>query len=81
MKSKYLSIISKLIYLITLILMFIISKKNIQIQKFTFILIMGINIFSFVASVFLSEISKNLKIGLILALVIFYIVFVTLNMI
>ncbi|MDU1010542.1 MAG: hypothetical protein E7A46_05550 [Finegoldia magna] len=81
MKSKYLSTISKLVYLITLILMFIISKKNIQIQKFTLILIMGINIFSFVASVFLSEISKKLKIGLILALVIFYVVFVTLNMI
>lgn len=81
MKSKYLSTICKLIYLVTLILMFIISKKNIQIQKFTLILIMGINIFSFVASVFLSETSKKLKIGLILALVIFYIVFVTLNMI
>lgn len=81
MKSKYLSTISKLVYLVTLILMFIISKKNIQIQKFTLILIMGINIFSFVAAVFLSEISKKLKIGSISVLVIFYIVFVTLNMI
>lgn len=61
MKSKYLSTISKLVYLVTLILMFIISKKNIQIQKFTLILIMGINIFSFVAAVFLSEISKKVK--------------------
>lgn len=81
MKSKYLSTISKLVYLVTLILMFIINKKNIQLPKITLILIMGINIFSFVAAVFLSEISKKLKIGLILALVIFYIVFVTLNMI
>lgn len=81
MKSKYLSTISKLVYLVTLILMFIINKKNIEISKITLILIMGINIFSFVASVFLSEISKKLKIGLILALVIFYVVFVTLNMI
>ncbi|MDU7560531.1 MAG: hypothetical protein E7K74_04430, partial [Finegoldia magna] len=71
MKSKYLSTISKLVYLVTLILLFIISKKNIQIQKFTLILIMGINIFSFVAALFLSEISKKLKFGLILALVIF----------
>ena len=66
MRRKYLSAICKLIYLVTLILMFIISKKNIQIQKFTLILIMGINIFSFVASVFLSEISKKFKIGVIL---------------
>lgn len=81
MKNKYLSIISKLVYLITLILLFIISNKNIQIQKITLILIMGVNIFSFVAAVFLSEISKKLKIGLILALVIFYVIFITLNMI
>lgn len=78
MKSKYLSTISKLVYLVTLILMFIISKKNIQIQKFTLILIMGINIFSFVAAVFLSEISKKLKIGSISVLVIFYVIFVIL---
>lgn len=78
MKSKYLSTISKLVYLVTLILMFIISKKNIQIQKFILILIMGINIFSFVASVFLSETSKKLKIGSISVLVIFYIIFVIL---
>lgn len=81
MKNKYLSIISKLVYLITLILLFIISNKNIQIQKITLILIMGVNFFSFVAAVFLSEISKKLKIGLILALVIFYVIFITLNMI
>ena len=78
MRRKYLSAICKLIYLVTLILMFIISKKNIQIQKFTLILIMGINIFSFVAAVFLSEISKKLKIGLILSLVIFYVIFLIL---
>lgn len=81
MRRKYLSAICKLIYLVTLILMFIISKKNIQIQKFTLILIMGINIFSFVASVFLSEISKKLKIGIILSLVIFYVIFLYFNMI
>ena len=81
MKSKDLSTISKLVYLITLILMFIVNKKNIEISKITLILLVGINIFSFVAAVFLSEISKKLKIGLILALVIFYVVFVTLNMI
>lgn len=78
MRRKYLSTISKLVYLVTLILMFIISKKNIQIQKFTLILIMGINIFSFVAAVFLSEISKKLKIGIILSLVIFYVIFLIL---
>lgn len=78
MRRKYLSAICKLIYLVTLILMFIISKKNIQIQKFILILIMGINIFSFVASVFLSELTKKFKIGLILALAIFYIIFVIL---
>ena len=81
MRRKYLSAISKLVYLVTLILMFIVNKKNIEISKITLILIMGINIFSFVAALFLSEISKKLKFGLILALVIFYIVFVTLNMI
>lgn len=81
MRNKYLSEICKLIYLITLILMFIVNKRNIEISKITLILLVGINIFSFVASVFLSETSKKLKIGLILALVIFYIVFVTLNMI
>ena len=81
MRRKYLSAICKLIYLVTLILMFIISKKNIQIQKFTLILIMGINIFSFVASVFLSEISKKLKIGIILSLIIGYVIFLYFNMI
>lgn len=78
MRRKYLSAICKLIYLVTLILMFIVNKRNIQLPKITLILIMGINIFSFVAAVFLSEISKKLKIGLILALVIFYIIFVIL---
>lgn len=78
MKSKYLSTICKLVYLITLILMFIISKKNIQIQKFTLILIMGINIFSLAADTFLSETSKKLKIGSISVLVIFYVIFVIL---
>lgn len=81
MKSKYLSGICKLIYLITLILMFILNKRNIQLPKITLILLVGINMFSFAVNIFLSEISKKLKIGLILALVIFYIVFVTLNMI
>lgn len=76
MRRKYLSTISKLVYLVTLILMFIISKKNIQIQKFTLILLVGINIFSFVANTFLSEISKKFKIGSISVLVIFYIIFV-----
>lgn len=81
MRRKYLSGICKLIYLITLILMFIVNKKNIEISKITLILLMGINIFSLAADTFLSELSKKFKIGLILALVIFYIVFVTLNMI
>lgn len=81
MRRKYLSAISKLVYLVTLILMFIVNKRNIQLTKITLILLVGINIFSFVANIFLSEISKKLKFGLILALVIFYIVFVTLNMI
>ena len=81
MRRKYLSAISKLIYLVTLILMFIVNKKNIEISKITLILLMGINIFSLAADTFLSELSKKFKIGLILALVIFYIVFVTLNMI
>lgn len=61
--------------------MFIVNKKNIEISKITLILLMGINIFSLAADTFLSELSKKFKIGLILALVIFYIVFVTLNMI
>lgn len=81
MRRKYLSGICKLIYLITVILIFIINKKNIEISKITLILLVGINMFSFAANIFLSETSKKLKIGLILALVIFYIVFVTLNMI
>ena len=81
MRRKYLSAICKLIYLITLILMFIVNKRNIEISKITLILLVGINIFSFAANIFLSEISKKLKIGIILSLVIFYIIFVTLNMI
>ena len=78
MKSKYLSTISKLVYLVTLILMFIVNKKNIEISKITLILLVGINIFSFVANIFLSEISKKLKIGLISVLVIFYVIFLIL---
>lgn len=78
MKSKYLPTISKLVYLVTLILMFIVNKRNIQLPKITLILIMGINIFSFVASVFLSETSKKLKIGSISVLAIFYVIFVIL---
>lgn len=81
MKNKYLSAISKLIYLVTLILLFIINKRNIQIQKITLILVIGINIFSLVTSIVLSELSKKLKLGLTVILVIFYIVFVTLKMI
>lgn len=81
MKSKYLSTISKLVYLVTLILMFIINKKNIEISKITLILLLGINVFSSAADTFLSELSKKFKIGSISALVIFYVVFVTLNMI
>lgn len=78
MKSKYLSGICKLIYLITLILMFIVNKRNIQLTKITLILLVGINIFSFVANIFLSEISKKLKIGIILSLVIGYVIFLIL---
>ena len=78
MKSKYLSTISKLVYLVTLILIFIVNKKNIEISKITLILLVGINIFSFVANIFLSETSKKFKIGLILALAIFYVIFVIL---
>lgn len=81
MRRKYLSAICKLIYLVTLILMFIVNKRNIEISKITLILLVGINVFSLAADTFLSELSKKFKIGLILALVIFYIVFVTLNMI
>ena len=76
MRRKYLSAICKLIYLITLILMFIVNKKNIEISKITLILLVGINVFSLGADTFLSETSKKLKIGLISALVIFYIIFV-----
>lgn len=78
MRRKYLSAICKLIYLITLILMFIVNKRNIQLPKITLILLVGINIFSFVANIFLSEISKKLKIGIILSLVIFYVIFLIL---
>ena len=78
MKSKYLSGICKLIYLITLILMFIVNKRNIQLPKITLILLVGINMFSFAANIFLSEISKKLKIGIILSLVIFYVIFLIL---
>ena len=78
MRNKYLSAICKLIYLITLILMFIVNKKNIEISKITLILLVGINIFSFVANIFLSEISKKLKIGIILSLVIGYVIFLIL---
>ena len=78
MKSKYLSGICKLIYLITVILIFIVNKRNIQLTKITLILLVGINIFSFVANIFLSEISKKLKIGIILSLVIGYVIFLIL---
>lgn len=78
MRRKYLSAIIKLIYLVTLILMFIVNKRNIQLPKITLILLVGINIFSAAADTFLSETSKKLKIGLISALVIFYIIFVIL---
>lgn len=78
MRRKYLSAICKLIYLITLILMFIVNKKNIEISKITLILLVGINMFSFAANIFLSEISKKLKIGIILSLVIFYVIFLIL---
>ena len=78
MKSKYLSGICKLIYLITVILIFIVNKRNIQLPKITLILLVGINIFSFVTNIFLSEISKKLKIGIILSLVIGYVIFLIL---
>lgn len=78
MKSKYLSGICKLIYLITVILIFIVNKRNIQLSKITLILLVGINMFSFAANIFLSEISKKLKIGIILSLVIFYVIFLIL---
>lgn len=78
MRRKYLSGICKLIYLITLILMFIVNKKNIEISKITLIILVGINVFSAAADTFLSELSKKFKIGLILALAIFYIIFVIL---
>ena len=78
MKSKYLSGICKLIYLITVILIFIVNKKNIELPKITLILLVGINMFSFAANIFLSEISKKLKIGIILSLVIFYVIFLIL---
>lgn len=78
MKSKYLSGICKLIYLITLILIFIVNKKNIELPKITLILLVGINMFSFAANIFLSEISKKLKIGIILSLVIGYVIFLIL---
>lgn len=78
MKSKYLSGICKLIYLITVILIFIVNKGNIQLPKITLILLVGINMFSFAANIFLSEISKKLKIGIILSLVIFYVIFLIL---
>ena len=78
MKSKYLSTISKLVYLVTLILMFIVNKKNIEISKITLILLVGINIFSLAADTFLSETSKKLKIGSISVLAIFYVIFVIL---
>ena len=78
MKSKYLSGICKLIYLITVILIFIVNKRNIQLPKITLILLVGINVFSSAADTFLSELSKKFKIGSISALVIFYIIFVIL---
>ena len=78
MKSTYLSGICKLIYLITVILIFIVNKRNIQLPKITLILLVGINMFSFAANIFLSEISKKLKIGIILSLVIFYVIFLIL---
>lgn len=78
MRRKYLSAICKLIYLITLILMFIVNKRNIEISKITLILLVGINIFSFAANIFLSEISKKLKISIILSLVICYVIFLIL---
>ena len=78
MKSKYLSGICKLIYLITVILMFIVNKKNIELPKITLILLVGINVFSLAADTFLSELSKKLKIGIILSLIIGYVIFLIL---
>lgn len=78
MRRKYLSAICKLIYLITVILIFIVNKRNIQLPKITLILLVGINIFSFAANIFLSEISKKLKNGIILSLVIGYVIFLIL---
>lgn len=78
MKSKYLSAICKLIYLVTLILMFIVNKRNIEISKITLILLVGINVFSLAADTFLSELSKKLKIGIILSLIIGYVIFLIL---
>lgn len=76
MRRKYLSAICKLVYFVTLILMFIVNKRNIQLPKITLILLVGINVFSLAADTFLSELSKKFKIGLILALAIFYVIFV-----
>ncbi|WP_304151956.1 hypothetical protein [Finegoldia magna] len=78
MKRKYLSAICKLIYLVTLILMFIVNKRNIEISKITLILLVGINVFSLAADTFLSELSKKLKIGIILSLIIGYVIFLIL---
>lgn len=78
MRRKYLSAICKLIYLVTLILMFIVNKRNIEISKITLILLVGINVFSLTADTFLSELTKKFKIGSISVLVIFYIIFVIL---
>lgn len=76
MRRKYLSGICKLVYLITVILMFIVNKRNIEISKITLILLVGINVFSLAADTFLSELSKKFKTGSISVLVIFYIIFV-----
>ena len=78
MRRKYLSAICKLIYLVTLILMFIVNKRNIEISKITLILLVGINVFSLAADTFLSELSKKLKIGIILSLIIGYVIFLIL---
>ena len=78
MRRKYLSGICKLIYLITVILIFIVNKKNIELPKITLILLVGINVFSLAADTFLSELSKKLKIGIILSLIIGYVIFLIL---
>lgn len=78
MRRKYLSGICKLIYLITVILIFIVNKRNIEISKITLILLVGINVFSLAADTFLSELSKKLKIGIILSLIIGYVIFLIL---